>query len=84
VTAFLRHFQKCFRLFERGEQSRIVEVWKGLSSMWDGVPVWIIEGDRRKPAVTCGLSNEGALLIKTESGEEETVLAGDVSVRSKF
>jgi BirA family biotin operon repressor/biotin-[acetyl-CoA-carboxylase] ligase len=84
VTRFLRHFQKCFRLFERGEQSRIVEIWKGLSSMWDGVPIWIVEGDKRRAAVTCGLSNDGALLIKTESGEEETLLAGDVSVRNKF
>jgi BirA family transcriptional regulator, biotin operon repressor / biotin---[acetyl-CoA-carboxylase] ligase len=84
VTNFLRHFQKCFRLFERGEQARIVEIWKGLSSMWDGVPVWITDGDRRKAAVTCGVSDEGALLIRTESAEEETVLAGDVSVRSRL
>ncbi len=83
VTGFLRHFQKCYRLFEQGEQARIVEIWKGLSNMWDGKPVWIIEGDRSRAAVTCGLSNDGALLIKTESGEEETVLAGDVSIRNK-
>jgi len=83
AVSFLRSFQRAYRLFEHGEQARILEIWKGMSSMWDGVPVWIHEGDRRTAAVTCGLSETGALLVKTDSGREEALLAADVTVRSK-
>lgn len=83
AVRFLYHLQIGYNLFERGEQTRILELWKSFSSMWNGVPVSIVEGDRRRTAVTCGLSDDGALLIRTESGKEETLLAGDVSVRSE-
>jgi len=83
AVRFLYHLQIGYNLFELGQQTKILEAWKSLSSMWNGVPISIMEGNRRRSAVTCGLSEDGALLIRTRSGEQETLLAGDVSVRSE-
>jgi hypothetical protein len=35
----------------------------------------------RRSAVTCGLNEIGALMVRTPEGNVGTVLAGDVSVR---
>ncbi len=82
LVQFLYHFQKVYQLFEEGKHSELLERWKGLSSMWDEVPIWVNEAGGRKPAVTCGINELGALLIRTEQGAVETVLAGDVSIRT--
>jgi BirA family biotin operon repressor/biotin-[acetyl-CoA-carboxylase] ligase len=81
LVRFLYHFQVEYGLFERGGHSSILEHWKGYSSMWDGVPVWICEEDRSRRAIACGLSPQGALLVRTPEGKEEMVLAADVRVR---
>jgi len=80
LVVFLREFQLLYRSFERGELRQLLELWKSHSSMWNGVTVCITEGESRKWAVTCGISEEGALLVRTPEGIEETVLAGDISV----
>jgi biotin-(acetyl-CoA carboxylase) ligase len=50
--------------------------------MWNEVPIWIVEAGERRPAVTCGLSEQGALLVRTEQGAVETVIAGDIRIRT--
>jgi BirA family biotin operon repressor/biotin-[acetyl-CoA-carboxylase] ligase len=81
LVRFLQNFQTSFMTFERGKHGEIVERWKSYSSMWDGVPIWIVEGETRRAAVTCGINEIGALLVRTPEGSVETLLAGDVSVR---
>jgi BirA family biotin operon repressor/biotin-[acetyl-CoA-carboxylase] ligase len=81
LVQFLTSFQTLLLLFERGEDSAILEQWKGISTMWNGVPVRVVEGSKVRSAVTQGLSDLGALRIRTENGDVETILAGDVSVR---
>ncbi|MDI9613874.1 MAG: biotin--[acetyl-CoA-carboxylase] ligase [Acidobacteriota bacterium] len=83
LVTFLYHFQKGYREFEAGDDAGILEGWKTRSSMWDGVPVWILEGAVRRAAVTCGLDETGALLVRTEAGALETVFAGDIRVRRR-
>jgi BirA family transcriptional regulator, biotin operon repressor / biotin---[acetyl-CoA-carboxylase] ligase len=80
LVTYLRHFQICYSLFEQGKQDELLEQWKALSSMWNGVKVCISDGDVRRTALTCGLSELGALLVRTPDGMVETVLAGDISV----
>jgi BirA family biotin operon repressor/biotin-[acetyl-CoA-carboxylase] ligase len=80
LVNFLRKFQECYSMFEDGNYPGLLERWKGHSSMWDGVPVWITEGRVRRRATTCGLNDVGALMVKTPDGKVETVLAADVSV----
>jgi BirA family biotin operon repressor/biotin-[acetyl-CoA-carboxylase] ligase len=80
LVNFLRIFQECYSLFENGNHRGLLERWKGHSSMWEGVPVWITEGRVRRSATTCGLNEVGALMVKTSDGNVEAVLAADVSV----
>lgn len=81
LVRFLAHFQPCFGLVERGERPELLRRWMDRSSMWSGVPVWIGDGNRRRPAVTCGITELGSLRVLNEDGVEEELLAGDVSVR---
>ena len=81
LVRFLYFFQMGYNLFENGRHADILENWKRHSSMWDGVPVWIVEAEKSIPAVTCGLSDAGALRVRTVEGIVETILAGDVRLR---
>lgn len=81
LVRFLYHLQLCYDLFERGGYQELLERWKSRSSMWNGAPVWIDDGGQRSAAVTCGLTDLGALRIRRSNGMEEMLMAGDVSVR---
>jgi BirA family transcriptional regulator, biotin operon repressor / biotin---[acetyl-CoA-carboxylase] ligase len=81
LVLFLKRFQQGYQLFEAGSHEQILQEWKRWSKMWNGVRVHVTEGGISRPAVTCGLSENGGLRIRTEDGAEETVLAADVSVR---
>ena len=83
AVRFLTHLQTGYNLMEQGRQAEILEMWKRLSTMWNEAPVSILEGSRRWNGVSCGLSENGALLVKNEAGVVVTLLAGDVSVRSE-
>ena len=82
LVQFLYQLQMVYQRFEKGEHSKLLERWKSLSSMWNEVPIWIVEAGERRPAVTCGLSEQGALLVRTEQGAVETVIAGDIRIRT--
>jgi len=84
AARFLSRLQNFCELFEAGENETILEKYKAASSIWKGVPIWVIDGNSRKPAVTCGLSRTGGLRVRMDSGEEETLLAAEVSVRRQF
>jgi BirA family biotin operon repressor/biotin-[acetyl-CoA-carboxylase] ligase len=83
LVRFLNHFQRLYKLFSAGAYGTIIETWKSLSTMWNGVEITLTEGGRISTAVTCGLTETGALRIRSASGREETVLAGDVSIRRR-
>ncbi len=81
LVDFLTHFQSGYELFRRGDHDTILDQWKRYSRMWQDTPVWITEEGRSRTAVTRGLSPAGALIVETPDGREETILAGDVSLR---
>ena len=78
LVRFLYYFQLCYLAFEQGKHGELLERWKSYSSMWNGVPVWIGEGERRREAVTCGLNEIGALRVRWMDGTQETVFAETV------
>ena len=82
LILFLKHFQSVYQLFQKGKFEEILEKWKSFSSMWNGAPVTLFESGRTRNAVTCGLDGIGALRVRLEDGSVETLLAGDVRVRS--
>jgi BirA family biotin operon repressor/biotin-[acetyl-CoA-carboxylase] ligase len=81
LVGFLRHFQVVYISFEKGKHGEILDGWKRYSTMWENARIWIEEGGRRRSAVTCGLNEIGALLVKYEDGSRETIVAGDVRIR---
>jgi len=81
LVGFLQHFQIVYVAFENGKYREILDGWKRYSTMWEGAHIWIEQGENRRSAVTCGLDENGALMIQTEDGNRETVLAGDVRIR---
>ncbi len=81
LVRFLNHFQLCYDLFERGSARELLERWKECSSMWNGTDVWVQDERERRPATTCGLTDLGALRIRRPDGGEETLVAGDVTIR---
>ncbi|HYK88008.1 MAG TPA: biotin--[acetyl-CoA-carboxylase] ligase [Acidobacteriota bacterium] len=81
LCSCLHRFQLCYGLFEDGEHGELLERWKGLSSMWNGVPIWVEDGGPRRAVVTCGLTELGALRVRDENGKEDTLLAADVTIR---
>ena len=81
LVGFLQRFHHWHGIFESGNHRELLARWKSLSSMWDGTPVWIMEGASRRAVVTCGLDDNGALRVRTAEGKVETVLAGDIRLR---
>jgi BirA family biotin operon repressor/biotin-[acetyl-CoA-carboxylase] ligase len=83
LVGFLNQFQRLYGLFVAGGYGTIIEAWKSCSTMWNEVEIILVEGERTRTVVTCGLTDTGALRIRSESGREEIVLAGDVSIRRR-
>jgi BirA family transcriptional regulator, biotin operon repressor / biotin---[acetyl-CoA-carboxylase] ligase len=80
LVHFLRHFQLWYRMFEQGNYDKLLERWKRHSSMYDGVPVWMGEGATRREAITCGINEMGALLVRTPDGAVQTIYAEDIRI----
>lgn len=81
MVQFLHRFQQCYVLFEQGKHAELLERWKHFSSMWNGARVRILDGDQSREVETCGLNEIGALLVRAPDGTQETLFAGDISVR---
>lgn len=80
LVRFLRHFDAGYAHFQSGSRSRILEQWMEHSSMSDGMQVEIRDGTRIMAGITCGLSDLGALRIRTPDGRIELIFAGDLRV----
>ena len=81
LIRFMKYFQNVYMSFQEGKFEEILEKWKSFSSMWNDVPVTLIESGQTRNAVACGLDEIGALRVRFTDGSVETVLAGDVRVR---
>jgi BirA family biotin operon repressor/biotin-[acetyl-CoA-carboxylase] ligase len=81
LVGFLQQFQSEYNNFEKGNPVEVLDRWKGYSSMWNGVRIWIEEGGRRRSATTRGLDEIGALIIENEDNSRETIHAGDVRIQ---
>jgi biotin-(acetyl-CoA carboxylase) ligase len=57
----------------------IVRRWQELSSYARGKQVTVTLDDRQVSGETAGITETGALLLRTPAGELRTMLAGEVS-----
>jgi BirA family transcriptional regulator, biotin operon repressor / biotin---[acetyl-CoA-carboxylase] ligase len=83
LVLYLKHFQICYLMYEQGRYREVLDQWKLNSSMWNGAPIYIGKGEARREAVTCGLNDLGALMVRTSDGKLETLFAEDVSISRK-
>ena len=81
LIRFLKYFQHGYLMFQEGNFVKILDCWKSFSSMCNGVPVTLFESKQTRNAVTCGIDEMGALLVRFADGGVETVSAGDVRIR---
>jgi BirA family biotin operon repressor/biotin-[acetyl-CoA-carboxylase] ligase len=64
------------------DPGKIVDAWSNRSSYAIGKLVQVSNGDDIWQGTTCGVEPDGALRLRTSSGEIKLVRAGDVSCRS--
>jgi len=84
LVRFLHYFQLAYAAFEQGLHQELLQRWKEYSSMWDGVAIWIGDGPERREAITCGLTESGALRVRGRNGRLETVIAESVRIAGTF
>jgi BirA family transcriptional regulator, biotin operon repressor / biotin---[acetyl-CoA-carboxylase] ligase len=80
LSALLDALSRWYRVLD--EPARIVDAWSNRSSYAIGKLVQVSNGDYVWQGTTCGVEPDGALRLRTASGEIKVVRAGDVySVR---
>lgn len=81
LTALLDALTRWYSRLE--DPGQIVDAWTNRSSYAIGKVVQVSNGDDVWQGTTCGIEPDGALRLRTSSGEIKLVRAGDVcSVRS--
>lgn len=80
LTQFLSQFEEIYRSLESGEFEAILGEWRQLSCNL-GKRVRIIGRNFELEGTALDVDGDGALLIKTDEGQVERVLSGDVSLR---
>jgi BirA family transcriptional regulator, biotin operon repressor / biotin---[acetyl-CoA-carboxylase] ligase len=80
LVALLEALARCYPLLD--QPGLIVDTWSNRSSYAIGKLVQVSNGDDVWQGTTCGVDPDGALRLRTLSGEIKLVRAGDVSCRS--
>nr|PZN03475.1 MAG: biotin--[acetyl-CoA-carboxylase] ligase [Bacillota bacterium] len=80
LTQFLSQFEEIYRSLEGGKFEAILGEWRQLSCNL-GKRVRIIGRNFELEGTALDVDGDGALLIKTDEGQVERVLSGDVSLR---
>ena len=75
LLARLAHW---YAQWQQGYAALIVARWQALSTYAHGQEVTVTLDDEVIEGVTSGLTKDGALLVRTASGEWRTILAGEV------
>ena len=77
VRALLRNFEKYYKIFNKGRIGEIVKEYKQLSAILDR-ELEVNYHNRVISGRAIDVDNEGALILRMDSGFHERVLAGDV------
>jgi len=81
LTALLQSLSRWYAVLDKPQQ--IIAAWSERSSYAAGKLVQVSNGDEAWRGTTCGIEPDGALRLRTATGEIKLVRAGDVySVRS--
>jgi BirA family biotin operon repressor/biotin-[acetyl-CoA-carboxylase] ligase len=80
IASCLNHLHQSLSALEQGGLAAIAEDYRRLSCTL-GHPVQVLSPAETFTGAALDVDEEGALLVRRESGETQRVLAGDVSVR---
>ena len=82
LTSFLNVFEKLYvDVIENDDFSDVVSLCRKYSMLIDKQAYWI--NGKNKVKVTClGLNDNGELVVKTENGEERSILSGEITFRA--
>lgn len=82
LTSFLNIFEKLYiNVIENDDFSDVVSLCRKYSMLIDKQAYWI--NGKNKIKVTClGLNDNGELVVKTENGEEKSILSGEITFRA--
>jgi BirA family biotin operon repressor/biotin-[acetyl-CoA-carboxylase] ligase len=78
LVSVLKRFEDLYGEFLRQGRSVVLEQWIQRSSYASGKKVIVESGNRRISGITVGLGVDGTLQVRTENGQIETVLSGDL------
>jgi len=78
LVSVLKRFEDLYAEFLRKGRSVVLEQWIQRSSYASGKKVIVESGSRRISGITVGLGDDGTLQVKTENGQIETVMSGDL------
>jgi len=79
LVRLLREFESDYNRFLADGATSVIERFTGVSSYAQGKRVRVTNGAESFAGVTHGLGPEGLLLVKRESGQVVTVIAGEVA-----
>jgi len=79
LVRLLREFESDYNRFLAGGAANVIERFTATSSYAQGKRVRVSNGAESFTGVTHGLGPEGLLLVKRETGEVVSVIAGDVA-----
>ena len=77
AAAFLDAFEPVFDALMEGDHVRVLEEWSARAAFW-GRPVTVRTPAGPFTGIARRLDDDGALVLRLESGAEQTVLAGDL------
>lgn len=80
LTEFLSDFEEYYRYLEAGEFKNVLQEWRVLCCNL-GRRVKIAGRNFALEGIALDVDDDGALLVKSESGTVERILSGDVSLR---
>jgi BirA family transcriptional regulator, biotin operon repressor / biotin---[acetyl-CoA-carboxylase] ligase len=79
LVRLLREFETDYNRFLAEGPASVIERFSEVSSYARGKRVRVTNGRESFTGITAGLGPEGLLLVKRDSGQEVTVIAGDVT-----
>ena len=79
LVRLLREFETSYNRFLADGPASVVDRFAAISSYAQGKRVRVTNGKDSFAGVTAGLAPEGLLLVKRDSGQIVTVIAGDVT-----
>jgi BirA family transcriptional regulator, biotin operon repressor / biotin---[acetyl-CoA-carboxylase] ligase len=77
--ALLARIAEWYAIWSAGENTSIIRAWEALSSYARGRMVHVTTDDGEMTGETCGLADDGALVLRTAAGKEHRIIAGEVS-----